>query len=121
MSLSVTFDAKRMPHTTEFLRITRSPERLYYLLLFSGDSAGANGWSSWVNVGFNLAVKEAPPGTAKSDRVKVTTYPDPRHFAVELQGGNGQVIAELKGLLMQIESERGYLSGKDASTRSKEL
>ena len=62
-TLSVVFDTVRMPHTTQFRRLERGTEELYYALVFTTDAYQGRPevWVSWVEMGFGVGLQEGPP------------------------------------------------------------
>ncbi|HZS14447.1 MAG TPA: hypothetical protein VFC09_07605 [Candidatus Dormibacteraeota bacterium] len=100
-TLNVTVRTSRMPHGSEFKRITKAIEHLYYLTLFSSVPDYArrgDAWQSWLDAGTDLAVREAPKAVAREDRYVESVYSGAREirFAVH---GNAQALEQLSELL----------------------
>ena len=70
------FEFSRMPHTSEMWNLSRGFEDLYYGILFAEDAGyrAADGvWQSWVAMGLDLGIREAPPSALTVDRIKILT------------------------------------------------
>ena len=123
-SLNLAVNTSRMPFTTKFSQISRAPEHLYYALLFSTNPAYSKRedvWITWLEMGFNLAIRDAPPGAAPSDRIVRTVHHTPRRIEMSLEGGRRTEVAKLEGLLKTIEGLRKGISAKEPSARAKTL
>jgi hypothetical protein len=69
------FEFSRMPHTSEMWNLSRGFEDLYYGILFASDDSyrSDTAWQSWVAMGVDLGIREAPPAAATADRIKNVT------------------------------------------------
>ncbi len=115
---------RRMPHSTQFHRIVRAPEHLYYALLLSTSQAYAgrpDPWRSWLRIGFALAVKEAPPGVAAADRLHRSVISEERRTLIRLSSAVPQVISTLHRLLAGIEGARPSVAGGEDAARLEAL
>jgi hypothetical protein len=115
---------RRMPHTTQYSRLMKAPEHLYYLLLLATHARYARDpqfWRSWISMGFGMAVREGPPGTERAHHVEFTIEHNPRRFAVSIDGGERDTLARLANLLAAIESRRPALAQLDPEARADAL
>ena len=123
-SLELVINSRRMPYSTLFSRWMKAPEHLYYLLLFSTNHSYANSadaWRSWLQVGFNLAVKDAPPAAAKPHRIRVTVGHQWRRIEISIDGGDRKTLADLEHLLQTIEKLRPSVTGREDTERATTL
>jgi hypothetical protein len=110
----------RMVHGTEFKRITKAVHHLYYLSLFTqtpqyqGSSAP---WASWLAVGTDLAVREAPRVVDRADRYLESVHSGPREIRIAVNG-NRLALDALARVLASIEAVRTTVSGQDAADRT---
>jgi hypothetical protein len=118
--LVVEVTTRRMVHGTEFKRITKAVHHLYYLSLFTqtpryqGTSAP---WESWLAVGTDLAVREAPRAVDRADRYLESIYSGPREIRIAVNG-NRLALDALARLLGSVEAVRSTVSGQDAADRA---
>ena len=92
--------------STQLLRFRKAVENLYYALLFSSEAyTGANPWDSWAEMGFNIAIRSAPPAAKESDRLTVDTAPG-RTFEITASNSNRVALTRLSDLLQEIERAR---------------
>ena len=118
--LGVVLQHKQAPIATRQIRFTRGVEHLYYALLFSISPAYKSRpeiWRSWLSMGFHVAVKVPPPGTAEQDKLRVDVAS--RGKAPEFYGetGNQHVLQTLQSLLQEIDGIRKAVQGQDEASR----
>ena len=108
-TLNVTVRTSRMPHGSEFKRITKAIEHLYYLTLFSSVPDYArrgDAWQSWLDAGTDLAVREAPKAVAREDRYVDIRTEDEVRVLHDLTGwalAGGYQLAGLSVLRVSLE------------------
>ena len=115
--LIITVNCKSMLISTAFFRFCKGVEHCYYALLFTSEPysrAGAKPWLSWLEIGFHLATREAPPDAALADRLSLDTRPG-RHFEVRGSTSNTAVLERLAHLLHELDRVRGGLGADDRS------
>ncbi len=121
MALNVAVNTRRMPHTTQFSRMIKAPEHLYYFLLLGTNPSYAKNqdvWTSWLQMGFGLALREGPPGSAKADSLKITVHHTPRRIESVVEGGHKETVAKLEKLMKAIEGLRPSVASKDEAGRA---
>ena len=119
-SVEITFTTRRMPHSTGIHRITRAPEQLYYLLLFSTAPAyagDASAWRSWIQMGFSLGLKDGPPGAARPDRLTRSVAPEARRLTVRLESANGDALLGVVRIVQAAEQARAAVTGTGEEAR----
>ena len=118
-TLTIEVTTRRMPHSTQFHRIVRAPEHLYYALLFSVDAAyaGPDPWLSWLGMGFGLALKEAPPAAREEDKLSRSVHSTARHTVITASSLNGGILGRLSDLLQVVEDVRESVVGKGPGER----
>lgn len=97
-----------MPLSTEFVRFCKTVEQFYYVLVIAADAdleRAARAWRGWLSVGFNPAVRLAPPVEADS-RIKVDSRPGVGGFEVTVSGRNRAALGRLRNLLNDIDAAR---------------
>ena len=122
--ICVTVDTSRMLDSAAFARVYKGVEYLYYALLYSTDPAyrdSGKEWTAWVEMGFNKAIRDAPPETRDQDRLAVTVRSVFKTFEVRVSSSNEQVLEKLQGLIQDIESLRPSVQGLDQANKAKEL
>ena len=123
MTLAIAIETRRMPNTTKFRRIVKAPENLYYFLLFSGNSryqGSQETWQTWLDMGFNLAVRDAPPGAAREHHALFTVKPRPRVTEISVTGGEPKTMDGLDRLLRALEKRRPQVSSiQEPAARAK--
>jgi hypothetical protein len=100
----ITVRTSRMPHGSEFKRIHKAVEHLYYLVLFTAVpeySGRADTWDSWLQVGTDLGVREAPKVVAPADRYVESVYSGAREVRISPRG-NAQALDRLVQLLRSV-------------------
>jgi hypothetical protein len=93
-----------MPHGSQFKRIHKAVEHLYYLVLFTSvpEYAGrSDTWESWLQVGTDLGVREAPKVVAPADRYVDSIYSGAREVRITPRG-NAQALDRLAQLLRSV-------------------
>ena len=111
-SLSVSVATRRMLHGTQFKRICKAVEHLYYVILFSSVPTyrGRPGvWESWLSVGTDLAVRIPPSGVAREDQYLDSVHSQPREVSIVVHG-NRDAIGELCRALQAIDSARASIA-----------
>jgi hypothetical protein len=112
-TLDITVRTSRMPHGSEFKRITKAVEHLYYLTLFTevpDYKSRKDTWDSWTEVGTDLAVREAPKAVDKADRYVESVYSGAREVRFRVHG-NAQALELLSEMLHSLSSIPAQLSG----------
>jgi hypothetical protein len=112
-TLTVTVNTSRMPHGSEFKRIHKAVEHLYYLTLFSSVpaySGRTDTWESWLQVGTDLGVREAPRAAAPADRYVESIYSGAREVRITARG-NAQALDKLAALLQSMDGIEAQLGG----------
>ncbi|HEV7679162.1 MAG TPA: hypothetical protein VGQ42_11390 [Candidatus Dormibacteraeota bacterium] len=97
----ITVRTSRMPHGSEFKRIHKAVEHLYYLVLFTAVpeySGRSDTWESWLQVGTDLGVREAPKVVAPADRYVESIYSGAREVRITPRG-NAQALERLDALV----------------------
>jgi hypothetical protein len=120
-TVQLVFDTVRMPHTTQFRRIERGVEELYYDLLFTSKTAYQDRpdvWASWVEMGFGVGLQEGPPGADRDDRIQISMRTQGKRMTLTASGGDDETRSQLSALLAHIETLRGALRGRDDSQRA---
>jgi hypothetical protein len=113
--LKINVNCKSMLISTAFFRFCKGIEHCYYTLLFTSepyDRAGAKPWLSWLELGFHLAAREAPPDAAEADRLSLDTRPG-RNFEVRASTTNTATLERLDHLLHELDRIRGRLGAAD--------
>lgn len=111
-SLPVTVTTKRMVHGTQFKRICKALEHLYYLLLFSSVptyQGRSDTWESWLAVGTDLAVRTPPSAVDSQDRYVDSVHSQPRDISIAVKG-NPEGLERLGLALRAIESVRATIA-----------
>lgn len=123
MALVVQLKHAHAPVSTLQLRISKAVEQFYYLTLFSTTKTydSPEVWRDWLEMGFNVAIKEAPPGTAANDKVKITVHPPMTAPEIFVEGSNQTALQRLRQLLENIEAVRPSLTGKSEDVRAETL
>lgn len=123
MSLAIAIETRRTPNTMKFRRFVKAPENLYYFLLFSGNSryqGSRETWRTWLDMGFNLEVRDAPPGAALEHHALFTMKPRPPVAEISVTGGDAQTLGRLERLLRAVENNRPQVSSiQDPTARAK--
>src|SRR5215471_13878691 len=106
--------------STQFFRFCKGLEHFYYAMLFAADpyAAGPAPWLSWLQIGFNVGAREAPPAAAPGDALRVDTRPG-RTFEFRAASGNRQVLEKLRGLMVELDRVRASLGAKTEAERLK--
>jgi hypothetical protein len=109
----ITVRTSRMPHGSEFKRIHKAVEHLYYLTLFTAvpEYAGrSDTWQSWLDVGTDLGVREAPKVVAPADRYVESIYSGTREVRIDPRG-NAQALEQLAELLQSVPDIEAHFAG----------
>jgi len=117
--LAVTVQTRRMPHGSEFKRIHKAVEHLYYLVLFSTapDYRGrSETWESWLRIGTDLGVREAPHAVQPADRYVDSLYSGARETRITA-AGNGKVLEQVARLLKAVDALLPALAEQSAGER----
>jgi len=107
--IRLTVIMSRMPHTTEFFRVVKSLEHMYYALLFATETPYAERprrWRHWIDQGFSAAIRSAPPDVEEQDRIRTTVHSDKRLVEVVGFSENGTVLAKVAHVLSLIDAQR---------------
>ena len=123
MALVVQLEHPHAPVSTLQLRIAKAIDQFYYLLLFTTSSTydSPQIWRNWLGMGFNVAIKEPPPGVQKDDEVKITTRPPWRNPELTVEGSNKGGLEALRQLLKMIDQARPSVAGQDDDARAEAL
>src|SRR3981081_2051682 len=108
-TLQITVTTNRMPHTSEFWAVVKGIERFYYALLCSTEPASANNaevWVSWLEQGFNAAIKAPPPLVRDEDRLHTMVDSDSKITRITETAANAGLIARLRSILQAIDPGR---------------
>jgi hypothetical protein len=105
--------------STAFFRFCKGIEHCYYTLLFTSqpyERAGAKPWLSWLETGFHLAAREAPPEAAEGDRLSLEFRPG-RNFEVRASTSDTATLQRLAYLLGELDRVRAGLGAGDERGR----
>ena len=113
-TLRVSIKTTRMPHTTQFRRLQRGAEELYYFILFTGDRYRDRNelWRFWSGAGFSTGLQAPVPGANAEDEIVVSMRSDGKHVVMTVFSGNEVAIKALAELLLRIESLRPNLAAE---------
>ncbi len=123
-SFDMVVNTRRMLRSTPFHRMTKAPERLYYIVLFSTSPAYASRaevWRSWLQMGFILSMKDPPSEAAEADRLAWTVTSEGTRTAVHLSSPRGEVLETVRTVLQAVEAARPTLAGKDGAAKARAL
>jgi hypothetical protein len=112
-TLTVSIATTRMPHGSEFKRLHKAVEHLYYLVLFTSvpEYAGREDtWRSWLDVGTDAGVREAPKAVAAADRYVADVYSGARETRVTARG-NAQALEQVAELVQSVSGAAAQLGG----------
>jgi hypothetical protein len=107
--MRIVVDASVMPHSTQFRRIQRGTEELYYLLLFSSSADYRDRrevWKEWADTGFSTALQDAPFGVQSGDRIHISMRSDGKRFVLTARSSNKGALAALEQLLRHLDALR---------------
>jgi hypothetical protein len=110
--LKIKVNCRSMLISTAFFRFCKGVEHCYYALLFTSEpytKAGAKPWLSWLEIGFHLAAREAPPDAAEADRLLIEARPG-HNFDITASAANGKALMRLRDLLAELDRVRRPLS-----------
>jgi hypothetical protein len=113
LTLAVIVSHRRTPISTQQIRLAKGVEQLYYVLLFTGDPSYDRDeiWRDWLAMGFHVAIKSPPPGTARADRLKLDVRSAAKAPEIYASSDNAGSLRRLQALLEQIERLRASLAG----------
>lgn len=120
-TLKVIVNHKRAPIGTQQLRLSRGVEQVYYALLFSGSPSykdRSDVWRSWLKIGFHVAVKVPPPGTAESDKAVQNTVSNGKAPEVHILSSNKETLERLQSVLLDIDGMRDAVAGKEEASKA---
>jgi hypothetical protein len=112
-TLTVSVRTSRMPHGSDFKRIHKAVEHLYYLVLFTTVEeyrGREDTWASWLEVGTDLGVREAPKVVQPADRYVASVYSGARETRISARG-NTRALEHVARLLQDVS---GITSAVDA-------
>jgi len=112
-TLTVSIRTTRMPHGSEFKRLHKAVEHLYYLVLFSEvpEYRGREDtWASWQEVGTDLGVREAPKVVARADRYVDSIYSGARETRITARG-NAQALERVAELVQSVQGIPSQIGG----------
>jgi hypothetical protein len=119
----ITVRTSRMPHGSEFKRIHKAVEHLYYLVLFTSVpeyTGRTDTWDAWLQVGTDLGVREAPKVVAPADRYVDSIYSGTREIRITAQG-NAQALARLEDLVQSPATIEAQFEAASLPPRFREL
>jgi hypothetical protein len=119
--LKVTVNCRSMLISTQFFRFCKGLEHFYYALLFTSEPYASNGaepWLSWLQGGFHVAAREAPPAAAANDQLRVETRPG-RSFELRAASSNGKALEKLRDLVREVDRVRSGLGAQPDRDRLK--
>jgi len=111
-TLNITVHTSRMPHGSEFKRIQKAVEHLYYLVLFTevpDYEDRDDTWESWHYVGTDLGVREAPTAAAVADRYVDSVHSGAREITIKATG-NGKALERVAALLGNLKGAGAELA-----------
>lgn len=117
--LIITVNCESMLISTGFFRFCKAVEHFYYVLLFTSGpyvGAGAQPWLSWLEIGFHLAAREAPPAARDADRLHVDARPG-RTFEIKASSANVKVLEKLRELIRELDRVRKSLGAGNQKDR----
>jgi len=121
--LKVTVNCRSMLISTQFFRFCKGLEQFYYALLFTSEpyaGKGAEPWLSWLQLGFHVAAREAPPAAAANDQLRVDTRPG-RNFEFKAASSNDKALEKLRDLVLELDRVRSGLGAQSDSERLKAI
>jgi hypothetical protein len=122
--MRLTFEFTRMPHTSEMWNLARGFEDLYYSLLFTTDDA-YNGrddvWQSWLAMGLDLGIREAPPAAVHADRIKTIVRSAGKIMEVTVRGGRVDLTDRVWSLVEAMVAAPGSVKALGAAERAATL
>lgn len=122
-TLNMKVTTRKMPHTSEFFAIGKAVEHFYYSLLFTSPaySGDADRWSTWREMGFSNAIKDAPPNSKEADRLTRRVFSDGKLIDITVTAANGETMRRLVQVLTDISSVRAATSGQGTGAGANEL
>lgn len=121
--LKVTVNCRSMLISTQFFRFCKGLEHFYYAMLFTSEpyaGSGADPWLSWLRLGFHVAAREAPPGAAAGDQLRVDARPG-RNFEFNAASANGKALEKLRELVGELDRVRAGLGAHNDGDRLKAI
>jgi len=108
------------PITSLQKRMVKGVEQLYYAKLFLTTSAYDNAamWRRWREQGFHVATFDPPPGTVRSDRLRVRLRAPTPTPTVSATSDNVDALKQLRALLEQVDALRPELARKTPAERN---
>jgi hypothetical protein len=121
--LDVDLSFPHAPITSLQKRIAKGIEQLYYTKLFLTSPAYADGeiWVRWHDLGFHVAIFDAPPGTLVGDRVRVRVRAPSPTPHVSVTGDNAAALSDLESLVQTVDAARASVHGVGADGRAAAL
>jgi hypothetical protein len=103
------------PVTTLLKRMQKGIEQFYYASVFvqSPRYEASSIWQDWVDVGFHIAIVDAPPGTAPEDKIHLSLRFPSATPVVTIRGANTEALKHLQSLLESVDGMRSGLAGID--------
>lgn len=123
-TMTVSMDTRRVLLGTSMRRIQKGIEHLYYLVLFSRDSAyagKAEAWRAWLRQGLNMNVRAAPPKARDEDRYIESISYGSRSLDIRANAGNQDALARVQAIMEEIERMRSTLTGKSDEEKATTL
>jgi hypothetical protein len=111
------------PITTLLKRMQKGIEQFYYASLFvrSPRYEQSSIWQDWLDVGFHIAIVDAPPGTAPEDRIHLSLRFPSATPVVTIRGANAEALKHLQSLLELVDGVRPGLAGLDDDVKADAL
>lgn len=120
MQIELEFTTSRTLHSTQLMKIPTALERAYYALLLSvSENYKGNDaiWLSWIQMGFSTAIREAPPGLLREDRIRIETEPWDRWVKLRAESEKPHYLRSLESFVLRLDSLRPSYQGKDEGAR----
>ena len=103
-TLNVKVTTQKMPHTSEFFAVVKAIEHFYYALLLATDpeyKGNSKPWSTWADIGFSAAIRQASPGIRPEDRLQMSVYSNGKSTEITATSPRSDVIETLGSFLGQ--------------------
>ena len=120
MQIEFEFTTSRTLDSTRLMKIPPALERAYYAQLLSISATYKQNddiWLSWIQMGFSTAIREAPPGTAREDRIRIDTEPWDRWVKIRAESEKPHYLRGLESFVMRLDALRPSYKGKDEEAR----
>ena len=118
-ALDLVVTCREMLISTQLFRFRKAVEDFYYALLFCSApyaNGAENPWQSWLKLGFNVAVRIAPPLARNEDQLTVDIAPG-KTFSIKVSGSNRNALSNLRDLLGSVDAARKTIGGTNPQQR----